>query len=134
MSFAHLFTMSYWFSQPFTAYGLVKWFWVLSFLFLILFGIVARIVRNSQNDKTLRELWRRVSNLGFTTGLLGLLWLFFRQERIPFFAWRFWLLIWLVLFVWWLCNLLIYSVKRLPVIREEKKYREEISKYLPGKK
>ncbi len=134
MNFVNLLSMSYWFSQPFAAYGWVKWFWVLIFLALVLAGLIFKIICHNNVDKLKKEVWRRGGNLSLTIGILGLIWLFFRQEHIPFLSWRFWLLILLVIFVWWLCNIIIYVVKRLPEINDEKRRREELNKYLPGKK
>ncbi len=126
--------MSYWFQQPMTARGWVMWFWALMFLALILAGLLAKIVRQIKKDNELKEVLRRLGDLWLAAGLLGLLWMFFRQERIAFFAWRFWLLFWLLLFVSWHLKIIKYIIKRLPEIKREKWEREMRQKYLPGKK
>jgi len=127
---------SYWFYQPFIAVGVVKWFWIISFLILVLAGLVAKIVRvyNHNISDNLKEILRRSGNLFVTTGLLGLLWMFFRQERVAFLAWRFWLILWIVLFVWWGYKVFFYATKRLPIIKNESKKRLEMKKYLPKSK
>ena len=59
-------------------------------------------------------------------GFLGLLWMFFRQERIAFLAWRFWLLLWLAAVVFWAYRLARYALKRIPEIKAEEIRRANI--------
>ncbi|KKQ40853.1 MAG: hypothetical protein US58_C0012G0062 [Candidatus Magasanikbacteria bacterium GW2011_GWA2_37_8] len=134
MSFANILTWSYWFYQPYIARGGVMWIWVGGFLALVLAGLLIKIFRNYQQETIIKEAYRRGSNLLLSMGLAGLLWMFFRQERVSFLAWRFWLLLWLVIFIWWGVKVIIYFIKRLPKIKEEKIKIQEVKKYLPGKK
>jgi len=131
MSILNLLKLDYWFSQPYIAYGNVKWFWVMLFLVLVLAGLVFRILQNAGQDNACKEIFRRASNLGLTIGLVGIIWLFFRQQRVPFLAWRFWLLFLIVGGIWWIIKLSLYYFKRLPAIKAEKQQRELKNKYLP---
>ncbi|MFA7653678.1 MAG: hypothetical protein WCX97_01380 [Candidatus Magasanikbacteria bacterium] len=131
MSIFNLLKLDYWFSQPYIAYGTTKWLWVIIFLVLILTGLIFRILQNIGKDNAYKEIFRRGSNLGLTIGLLGIVWLFFRQERVPFLAWRFWLLFLIIGGIFWKVKLLFYYFKRLPAIRAEKQQRELKNKYLP---
>ncbi len=133
MHIKNLLDWSYWFYQPFTARGGAMWFFVILFLVLVLFGLTAKIARLYGQDKWYKEIFRRAGNAGITMGLLGLLWLFFRQERVAFFAWRFWLLLWLVGAIIWVVKIVMYLVKRVPAIKEEQAKRSAMDKYLPGK-
>ena len=134
MSFANLLSWSYWFYQPFIARDSAFYLLVGLFLLMIFFGILFKILRSFNFDGLAKELLRRIGNWGVAMGLSGLLWLFFRQERTPFLAWRFWLLLWLATAVYWLVKLIIYGWRRLPAARAEKVKRELVEKYLPGKK
>lgn len=134
MNLKNLLDWSYWFYQPFTAKGGAMWFFVVLFLALLLLGLTAKIVRLYSQDKWYKEIFRRGGNAGITMGLLGILWLFFRQERVAFLAWRFWLLFWFVGAIYWAVRLVMYSIKRVPVIRAEAEKRSVMKKYLPGKK
>lgn len=134
LSIFNLFTWHYWFSQPYIAYGNTKLIWVLLFLGLILFGIVARWCAHRYSDTAISEVWRRLSNLGATMGLIGLIWFGFRQERVQFLAWRFWVFFWGLCLVWWLGKIVYYWLKRVPVIKQENAKRELMEKYLPKKK
>ncbi|EKD43943.1 MAG: hypothetical protein ACD_72C00063G0001 [uncultured bacterium] len=136
MSIKNILDWSYWFHQPFIAVGFAKWFWILGFLALVLLGLVAKIARvyGKTIYGTTREALRRFGNLFLTTGLLGLLWMFFRQERVAFLAWRFWLVLWVVMFVWWAYKVVRFAIKRTPLISEEQAQKALKEKYLPKNK
>ena len=110
------------------------WFIVILILVLVLVGLVSKIVRLYQQDKWYKEILRRVGSAGTTMGFLGLIWLFFRQERVAFLAWRFWLLLWLVGAIYWGIKIIMYVIKRVPVIKQEESKKALLNKYLPGKK
>lgn len=134
MSFSNLFHLSYWFSQPKTARGTALFLWVALFGVFFLAGLVLFIIRAKGKDNVKKEIFRRFGNFGLTIGLLGFVLLFFRQERAAFIAWRFWVLIFLIIAVWWLVKLVVYLIKRVPKIQEEKLRREIAEKYLPERK
>lgn len=134
MGIGNLFYWTYWFNQPYIARGWVMWVWVGGFLGLVIAGIVLRILSQIKKDHLIQTVLQRFSNIGFTMGIFGLVWMFLRQQRVPFLAWRFWLLPWIAIFIWWMVKLIRYSVKRLPEIKKEKEERELKEKYLPKKK
>jgi hypothetical protein len=84
-----------------------------------------------KKDELLKQVLQRFSNVAFFAGFLSLLWIFFRQERVPYFAFRFWLLIIAGIVLWWLYRIIIFMRKRVPQIRQEKSLREIKEKYLP---
>lgn len=133
MNLAKLFNWSYWFQQPLITNGWAMWFFILTFLGLVLLGLVAKIMRLYRPLKLEKEVLNRFGNWGISAGLVGLIWFFFRQERVAFFAWRFWLLGWTVWIGVWLVKNILYAVKRVPVIRREASERELKNKYLPNK-
>jgi hypothetical protein len=49
-------------------------------------------------------------------------------------AWRFWLVLWIILFVWWGWKVIFYATKRLPLINEEQAKKQLMGKYLPKSK
>ena len=133
MNLMNFFNLSYWFSQPDPALGFTKWFLVLSFLGLVLVGLVLRILLVKQKDKIIKDIYRRLSNIGFTIGVFGLLWMFFRQESVVFLAWRFWIIVIGFSFALLLIKVLNYIFKRVPKIKEENQKRLERQRYLPGR-
>ncbi len=131
MSVLNLLHLDYWFSQPFTARGLALWLLVGIFLLFVVKGLILKILSQYQENKSLKTFFRRSGNLGLAMGFLGLLLMFFRQEHIPFLAWRFWLLLWVVVTVIWVYHLARYALKRMPEIKAEEERRISIEKYLP---
>lgn len=134
MNYKNFLHLDYWFSQPFTARGLALWLLVGGFLLFIVKGLVFKILSQYQADKSKRLIFKRSGNFGITMGFVGLLWMFFRQERIAFLAWRFWLLLWVVVTVIWGYRLMRYALKRIPEIKAEEARRASIEKYLPKSK
>ncbi len=134
MNIVNLFHLDYWFYQPFIARGSALWLLVGGFLLLIVTGLIFKIVSQYQNDKPRKLVLKKFGSLGITMGFLGLIWMFFRQENIPFLAWRFWLLLWAVAFAFWFYRLARYSLKRIPEIKAEEEKRAVMEKYLPKRK
>lgn len=136
MQIQNIIKSSYWFYQPFIAVGGVKWFWIVGFLVLVLAGLVGKIVRIycKKIDQGTQEVLRRAGNLLITSGLLGLLWMFFRQQQVAFLAWRFWLVLWVVLVAWWSYKVIYYAIKRLPMISSEQAKKNLMNKYMPKSK
>ena len=125
--------MDYWFKQPDQTMGLLMWILVVFLLILTLSGLILKFARRYRGDKFHKEIMRRASNLNLTVGILGLLWMFMRQEHILLLAWRFWALVLLLIFFWWLSKVLRYATKRVPFLRAESAAKETMEKYLPGR-
>ena len=130
MSLRHLFFVSYWFSQPDSFSGRLLTGGLVCFLAFIILGVVLLVGRRRLALVPEQRLWGRWSALLITLGLIGLLWLSLRQERVTFLAWRFWMLLWIVALVWWGGRLLWYRFRRLPLIKEEHAARARKEKYL----
>lgn len=133
MSIRNFFYSDYWFSQPFTARGLTMWLLVGFFLLLFVGGLVAKILAQFQERKSKKIIFSRMGSLGITMGLLSLVWMFFRQERAAFLAWRFWMFLWVVGLAIWVYHLAKYALKRIPEIQAEEEKRATMEKYLPKK-
>jgi len=134
MSIKNLLYSSYWFSQPQIATRGVLWFWIGFFLVLILGGLVLLILQRTQPDKALRLVFTRFGNCALAMGIIGIIWFYFRQERVLILGWRFWLVLWGAVFAIWIFKVIRYAVKRIPQIRAENKDREAREQYLPKKK
>ncbi|PIT88297.1 MAG: hypothetical protein COU29_00700 [Candidatus Magasanikbacteria bacterium CG10_big_fil_rev_8_21_14_0_10_36_32] len=133
MSIFHLFELSYWFQQPFIARQWSLRGWVIILLILVFVGIVGKIWQLKQSEKVVRQIFNRLSNISLIVGLLGLLWLFFRQQQVPFFAWRFWLVLLFGGLLWSIVRTIIFLVRRYPEIKVEKAEKALKDRYLPKK-
>lgn len=134
MSILNIFKLSYWFHQPFVAHGWSLRGWVILLLLLILAGIVGKIWQLRQSEKIFRQICNRMSNISLAAGLFGLLWLFFRQEAVPFLAWRFWLIFIFGGLLWSIIRTIRYLIKRYPEIKAEQANKALQEKYLPKSK
>lgn len=130
MSIKNIFIWSYWFSQPYVALGLVFKIWLGGFLAMVLVGLVALIIRRKKTMEAERKIFGRLSACLLTMGMLGLVWLWLRQQNVFFLAWRFWLGLWLILFLVWITRIAWYMAMRLPKVKEQNKERAIKEKYL----
>lgn len=131
MSYRNFFFLSYWFSQPYGLDGTTWWICFTIFGALVVIGLAALIYRFKTPDKNWRVASNRLAAASLTMGLLGLLWFFFRQYHAYFLGWRFWMLAWFIVSLGWFYVIIMYIIKRLPVIKTLNKERQEREKYLP---
>ncbi|MCL5410413.1 MAG: hypothetical protein M1324_00980 [Patescibacteria group bacterium] len=97
---------------------------------LIIFAVISKLVRNPE----VRQISGKYFVSFLTIGILGLFYLFFRYEELPYLGSRlFLLLILLALFVWITVNS-IWAIMFIPKYREQKKKEERYKRYLPKKK
>jgi len=88
-----------------------------------------------KKDNSLKaENLKRIAHLLSTTGFLGLIFLFFSYEQLPFLGMRFWFFLLFILFIAWLIRIIIYIVRDYPKKKAEKEERSRLEKYLPKKK
>ncbi len=134
MNIKHFFFWSYWFSQPFIARGaLAVTFWVVTVGVLVL-GVVLFMLRHYQSDHLKQEVLGRFASLATTGGILSVIWFWFRQQRIPFLSWRFWMVMIVAGILVWLVKIIRYTRERLPAIKAEQAIRERRQRYLPKAK
>lgn len=125
----NLLTLNYWFNlRPEMLQALAQKLFVGFVLVLIVLTIVLGFVK--KRGGIYRRLFRRLYNFGLTNSLIGLLFLFFNYESVPFFMARFWLALWLLAMLVWL----VFIFKDLKNIPEKKRQLEkdlEFKKYIP---
>ncbi len=130
MSFHNLLYSSYWFNQPLILRGWEFNVWLGFLLLLTAAGVGVLLYKQYRANSFLKKALGRLSTCFITLGLLGLVWLWLRQERVNFLAWRFWLLAWMILALIWLVQIMRYIVQRVPKIKEEHMARQQREKYL----
>lgn len=134
MDIKNLFHLDYWFSQPFIAKGLSLQLLVGIFLFLIVAGLICKILSQYKDETYKKVIFKRFGNLGMGVGFVGMVWLFFRQEGIALLSYRFWLLLLDIWLIWGLFKIYKYITARVPEIKSEEDRRARIEKYLPKAK
>lgn len=102
---------------------------------LLLVGFLLRIYLTFKNNKgVFKKTLGKLSNFLLTLSLLAIVYWFMRQQLVPFFSSRFWLLIIFLTAIIWLAFIVWYFIRKR---REEKINLERTAlygKYLPGQK
>lgn len=115
---------------PSLAAGILIFFcWFL--LVALILWLIARAFRKS--DALKADLFRRFARLFSTTGIVGLLLLFFAYEQAPILGMRFWTLI---LFIYFFIRLglnIAYAARDYPGLKANVSERQRFEKWLPGK-
>jgi nitrate/nitrite transporter NarK len=106
------------------------------FAWFLIAAIVLRLAAHGlrKKDALRAEILRRFARILSTTGLLGLLFLFFTYEQLPLFGMRLWFLLLFALFLVWLGRFVAYAVREYPQKRHQLDERRQLEKYLPKKK
>lgn len=133
MNVWNIFRWSYWFGQPQEIKGGLEIVWLVVVVILIIVGLLLRFLVNYRYKKDLvsQRIGWRLSNSIFFFGITNLIWLVFRQQQIPYLAFRFWLLTIFLITGWWVYRIICYTLKRVPEIRREKFEQERKEKYFP---
>ncbi len=128
----NLLSLSYWFeayAEPLGGVwlrvlsGFILGLWCLAFIFG-LFG------RKLSQDPSTRRIIKKLSSLFGTLGVLLAVTLFFTQTQTPYLGSRWWWLLWLLLFVFWLWFILSYALRVAPKERSQRQEHEQRLKYL----
>ena len=104
------------------------WFLVAS----LALRIAARVMKKKDARKA--DLLFRFARPLSTTGILGLLFLFFSYEQVPLLGMRLWFLLTFVLLIVWVGRVVKFAVTEYPALRREDDEKARLRKYLPGKK
>ncbi len=112
--------------------------WTLSILIIIFGGalIAAILVTIKLRDKNViaRKFLTKIQIWGFSSGIVGAFFIFFRQVRALYLSSRIWLLVWLIVVLVWLAFLIYEWKVVLPKKKQDQKSQEEFTKWLPKKK
>ena len=109
-------------------------FFVVLFGFFILLKVLFRYMGRQYIDSLTRHHKRfmyRLEKMFLTMGILGLFWLFFAYETIPFFSGRFWFILWGVGAAVWAYYIFYYVRFEIPQLLYKYKELEYARKYMP---
>lgn len=125
----NLFTWKYWFSvnpEQLSALGFAFLIGVTVLFFAV--GIASLVGKRRRG--IYRGFFDRFYDFSIANFILGLVFLFFNYENIPFFVARFWLIIWLLGAGAWLF-FIIRRLKEIPAKKKALEAEQERKKYLP---
>jgi len=99
--------------------------------FIILLAVICLLTTLVKNRSGLyRGFLKKIYSFCFSNAVIGLFFLFFNYELIPFLSARFWLGFWLILMIIWLIFILKY-LRQVPAIKKKIVAEKELNKYLP---
>lgn len=133
MNWLNLFSISYIFN-PLPGSFIGNWgkYLMIFFAVLVVAGAVAYVVSTRrQNSPLVRKVFSKISNLLLVMGIIGVLLVFFREQRVYGLSMPIFFFLWIVGAVVWLVFLLRFLFKKLPQKRNEIKRRKAKEKYLP---
>lgn len=113
--------------------------YLLIFLFLcILFAILLQYffikhkkpILSRKFDKYEKELEKKLVDLFFTLGVIGIFFLFFRKVRVPYFQMRFIMVFWWAIVFVWFSGILQNYLTKVPESRVLDEKQRKYEKYL----
>jgi len=127
--FIKFFTPSYLFDLRPYIYPQTAIYLAAFFATLIVIALAIKIILAKNQEKFMAKLGNKYFFLLLTMGALGLALVWLRYEYVQILAARFWLVIWLIAFIWWLAAILKYQVKTWPKARQQSETRKLSQKY-----
>ena len=109
--------------------------WLTLALVLVVGGIGMKLLPNLRKKidfiPAWIQWWRTFGTISLTAGCFALLLLFFRYEQTPFFAARFWMIIWALATVAPLVRLVWKARRYVPEEADRYERQRRLAKYLP---
>ena len=131
--FRPFYDLMFWFdTRPvsFTPWANALLLW--GMLAVLLAGIGVRVWLKKQTmDKMARRVYRRLSALLITAGLIGLLLYWLTWAAVPVLSMRFFYLVWLFSFALWGYFIWRYAAHELPALQAKWAEKEAYEKWLP---
>lgn len=125
----NLLTLEYWFSVNPGALSSLGFIILVIFTALFfLLGVAAIVVKRKKS--VYRGVYNSIYDFSIANFILGLVFLFFHYENIPFFTARFWFIVWFLGIALWI-YFIVKKIKKIPEKRKELEREQEMRKYLP---
>ncbi|MDQ5938612.1 MAG: hypothetical protein QG642_302 [Patescibacteria group bacterium] len=135
MDITKLFDWSYLF-RAYTFETLSTPFRVALYGFCVLAIVVAILAQRqlAKNPGFKKSFYKKLVSFGWSTSIVGLFFIVFRETRAMYLGARLWLLLWAIGVLAWLIYLLFYHFITLPKIKKQKEENAEFNKWLPKAK
>ncbi len=125
----NLLTWSFWFNlRPETISPFTQNCFIGLIISLILLAII--MIMAKRRGGVYRGFFKRLYTFCLSNAIIGLIFLFFNYEMVPFFSARFWLATWALIMIIWLF-FIARKLKTIPLQKKQKERAEELKKYLP---
>ncbi|MBU1037146.1 hypothetical protein KKF32_03870 [Patescibacteria group bacterium] len=123
----------YWFAtKPLAFNPLILKILLVVFIVIIILAIISSLLfLKKPKDKLSKKIWSKLTNWLYAFGIVNLIFVFFRQERIPYLSMRLIMFLWLLASFIWLIFILRFMFLKIPKVKREQTQKEELEKYLP---
>lgn len=128
----HLFSSAYLFDIAPGPFAPVYFKLVLiAFGLMVVAGLVVYKMTQKNSFPPVKKFLNKLHNMLFWMGLIGLLYVFLRDQNAPYISMPFWLLVWGLGLLVWLGFILKYYFTDRPKQEEKIRQEQEKKKYLP---
>lgn len=133
IDFTNIFSISYLFNpNPGPLLDSIFTVLVPFFVALLVVAYVARHLMQKNTYAPVKKFFKKISHFCLTFSVLGLLYIFFRQQSVYFLSAPAWLLVYSVGAILWGISILKYYFTDRPEQMEKIKHDHEQKKYLPS--
>ncbi|MFA6194571.1 MAG: hypothetical protein WC719_02380 [Patescibacteria group bacterium] len=125
----NLLTLDYWFNlTPEAFVPLAQKSFITLVVALAAAALLIAIIKS--RGGIYRGFFKRLYAFCLANAIIGLLFLFFNYEGVPFLSARFWLGLWVLMMIAWIIPVII-SLKAIPQKKKEREQEENLKKYIP---
>jgi len=105
---------------------------IIFFAVVIIAGVIAYVFSTHKaNSPLIRKMFTKVSNFLLTIGIIAILLIFFRQQRVQFLSMPFLLYLWLIGSMAWSVFVIRFFTHEVPQRKKQMAEKKEREKYLP---
>ena len=98
---------------------------------IVLALVTGSVAKRRVADVSYNKGIKKIRNIFWTVGILGLVYTFFAYEGAVFLSARFWVVVLLAIMLVWFIFPLKYLLREIPVMKAEAQRKREVEKYLP---
>ena len=127
----NLFSFKFWFNlRPGSLSPAVLKYFFIFIIILIILCFVFWLLKSRDKKSLYNKIWQKLYSFSFTNLIIGLFFLFFVYELIPFLSARFWFIIWGLSMIVWL-SFISQILTKIPKHKKEREKEKEFKKYIP---
>jgi len=134
MNLDKLFDLSYMFNR----FPPAGFSWPVRIILLVIFigSIILAIYANKKIGQKgpQKKIWQKIQAWGWTNGIVGLIFVYFREVRALYLSARGWLGIFIIVMLIWMIFIVKFAKTKIPNKEEIERKKEEFDKWLPKKK
>ncbi|MFH1427675.1 MAG: hypothetical protein ABIG60_04080 [Patescibacteria group bacterium] len=126
----NLLSLKYWINlRPGPLLASVQQYFIYLIIILFIISVIFWLLKTKKQGIYL-AVWQKLFNFSVLNTIVGLFFLFFTYELVPFLSARFWFLLWAIGDIVWLIFIFKALVK-IPAKKKKRAEEKEYRKYIP---